>query len=97
MTPDGLKGNVTYVVKLRRKNKNRPLIRFDNGLLITPWHPIRVNGRWIFSRDIGTETIAEYEEVYNFALDRGHIAIINGIECVILGHNNSQLCFFSVQ
>ena len=87
MTPDGLKGNVTYVVKLRLKNKNRPLIRFDNGLQITPWHPIRVDGRWIFPRDIGTETIAECEAVYNFALDCGHIAIINGIECVTLGHH----------
>ena len=25
--------------------------------------------------------------MYNFALDRGHIAIINGIECVTLGHH----------
>lgn len=87
MTADGLKGNVTYVVKIRRKNKNRPLIRFDSGLIITPWHPIRVDGKWIFPRDIGTETIVECEEVYNFALDCGHIAIINGIECVTLGHH----------
>ena len=36
MIPDGSKGIVTYVVKLRRKNQNRPLVRFDNGLLITP-------------------------------------------------------------
>jgi hypothetical protein len=86
-TPDGLKATVTYVIKILRKNKKASMVSFDNGLIITPWHPIRINGKWTFPHDIGRETIMECEEVYNFALDVGHIMIINGIECVTLGHN----------
>jgi hypothetical protein len=86
-TPDGLEATVTYVIKILRQNKKASLIQFENGLIITPWHPVRINGHWVFPYDIGRETIMECEEVYNFALDVGHIVIINGIECVTLGHH----------
>ncbi len=86
--PDGSNATVTFAIKFLRKNKNASMVRFDNnGLIITPGHPIRINGQWVFPRDIGNETVVECEEVYNFALDVGHIVIINGIECVTLGHN----------
>jgi hypothetical protein len=86
-TPNGFKATVTYVVKILHKNKNASLIQFDDGLIITPWHPVRINGKWTFPHDIANEIVMECEEVYNFALDVGHIVIINGIECVTLGHN----------
>jgi hypothetical protein len=86
-TPDELKATVTYAIKILRKNKNASMVSFDNGLIVTPWHPVRINGKWAFPHDIGHETVMECQEVYNFALDVGHIIIINGIECVTLGHN----------
>ena len=84
---DGLTGTVTFAIKILRMNKNASMVRFDNGLIITPWHPVRINGQWTFPHDIGHKTVVECQEVYNFALDAGHIIIVNGIECVTLGHN----------
>jgi hypothetical protein len=85
-TPDGSKATVTYAIKILCRNNRTTMVSFDNGLIITPWHPIRINGKWVFPHDIGDETVIECQEVYNFVLDSGHIMFINGIECVTLGH-----------
>jgi len=78
---------VNYTIQIKRKTKRAPMVVFDNGLVITPWHPIRINDKWIFPHDIRQQTFIECDEVYNFALDIGHIMIINGVECATLGHN----------
>jgi hypothetical protein len=62
------------------------MVHFDSGLMITPWHPIRINDKWIFPHDIKNKKTIQCQEIYNFALDIGHIIIVNGIECVTLGH-----------
>ncbi|CAF0863175.1 unnamed protein product [Didymodactylos carnosus] len=63
------------------------MIKFDqSGLLITPWHPVRINGKWSFPDDIGKKIEVKCKSVFNLILDSGHIALINGIECVTLGH-----------
>ena len=56
--------------------------------MITPWHPIRLNGlQWIFPCSlVSSPTNVECEAVYSFALDQGHTIWINDIECVTLGH-----------
>jgi hypothetical protein len=56
--------------------------------MITPWHPIRLNGvQWIFPCSIvSSSTKIICEAVYSFALDQGHTIWINDIECVTLGH-----------
>ncbi|CAF5096563.1 unnamed protein product, partial [Rotaria sp. Silwood1] len=63
------------------------MVTFDNGLIITPWHPIRIDGKWKFPHDIRHEQEIECQEMYNFVLDQCHISIINGFECVTLGHH----------
>ncbi|UJR34619.1 hypothetical protein I4U23_027396 [Adineta vaga] len=85
-TPTGLKASVNYVVKSLSTNTNALMVRFDNGLVITPWHPIRINSIWKFPNDIEKLSIVECKEVYNFVLDSGHIVFINGIQCVTLAH-----------
>jgi hypothetical protein len=61
--------------------------RHNNGLLITPYHPIRDNGVWTFpSTILPTKVHDNLGGYYNFVLESGHIAIINGIEVCTLAH-----------
>jgi Mg-chelatase subunit ChlD len=61
--------------------------RHPNGLLITPYHPIRVNGTWVFpSTALPTKQHNDLGGYYNFVLESGHIAVINGVEVCTLGH-----------
>jgi hypothetical protein len=56
--------------------------------MITPWHPIRLNGiQWIFPCSlVSSPTNIICESVYSFALDREHTIWVNDVECVTLGH-----------
>merc|ERR1711964_504825 len=57
-----------------------------SDLLLTPWHPIRRNGTWIFPCDIAPIASYQSEAVYSFLLDQHHVLFINGEECVGLAH-----------
>jgi len=64
------------------------MVKIDD-LLITPWHPIRVNESWKFPYNLFEKhgSYVEYDDdVYNLVLDEHHIAIIDGFECCTLGH-----------
>ncbi|CAF1123814.1 unnamed protein product [Didymodactylos carnosus] len=81
---------VVCVVKSVCKNSQAEMIQFENGLVISPWHPIRLNGNyWHFPHEIDCAACSiqvEAEEVYNFVLDSQHTMMVNRIECVTLGH-----------
>lgn len=63
------------------------LVEFESGLRITPWHPVKMNDKWIFPYNLANKTIIhESDSVYNFILSDGHVMTINDIECVSLGH-----------
>jgi hypothetical protein len=85
-TPSG-QARVVCVIRSRLQNDSCDLVKI-NDLLITPWHPIRVNGKWYFPKEYSPDTYDEYvcEYVYDYVLDHGHIVTINGIECVTLAH-----------
>lgn len=60
----------------------------SNALLITPWHPIRLNQsqEWIFPISIAEPKIVRCDSVFNFVLDDHHIVNVDDIDCVTLGH-----------
>ena len=58
-----------------------------NGLSITHRHPIKQNGKWIYPSTISDAVPTACEFVYNLVLDQNHIAILNGIPVILLGHN----------
>ncbi len=60
--------------------------KFDSGLMITPWHPVKINNEWKFPEMLFESEYSDVKEVFNFVLDKHHIMIINNIECVTLGH-----------
>ncbi|CAF2458351.1 unnamed protein product [Rotaria sp. Silwood2] len=80
-------GVVNYVIKTKCQTNKAKMVVLDNGLIITAWHPIRVNNQWIMPCSlVSAPTEISCEEVYNFALDQGHTMFVNDIECVTLGH-----------
>jgi len=85
-TPSGV-AKVVCVFKINFQNYNQKMVEFDNGLIITPYHPIKNNNVWTFPCSISPIKDIVCDAVYDFVLDHGHIMIINGIECVTLGHN----------
>lgn len=58
-----------------------------NGLLITRWHPIIIDGVWVFPGERTNAYLEEIDTIYNFVLDSKHIITINDIKCCTLGHN----------
>jgi hypothetical protein len=87
ITPTG-PSRVNCVIRTKIRGGLYKLVNI-NGLLITEWHPVRINGKWYFPKEYPLGKYDEYrcEYVYDFILDTGHIVIINGVECVTLGHN----------
>eukprot|EP00747_Dinoflagellata_sp_TGD_P164295 gnl/TRDRNA2_/TRDRNA2_184047_c0_seq1.p1 gnl/TRDRNA2_/TRDRNA2_184047_c0~~gnl/TRDRNA2_/TRDRNA2_184047_c0_seq1.p1 ORF type:complete len:1086 (+),score=163.33 gnl/TRDRNA2_/TRDRNA2_184047_c0_seq1:79-3336(+) len=77
---------VRCVVRITR-SPAKGLVTLPGGLAITPRHPVRVDGRWRLPRDLGTPITNPSGCVYNFVLDRCHVLLVDGIECVTWGHN----------
>jgi len=83
---DGRAAKVVCVVETRFANGKAELVRMKGGLVATPYHPVRINGTWKFPIQIGKLEERACVSVYDFVLETGHVMLINGIECVTLGH-----------
>lgn len=69
--------------------KATQLMRFPGGLAITPFHPIKMSGEWVFPADVVEATAFTTDEpfVFTYVLDGVAPAVlIDGIEVVSLGH-----------
>lgn len=63
-----------------------------NGLLITPWHPIKygLHGKaeeWIFPGEYFSTYSYTSSSMITLVLENHHIMFINGVKCITLGHN----------
>ena len=85
-TPYGF-SKVRCVIKTWCKDGKEFLVRMDNGLLVTQWHPIRYNGMWVFPANVGIVKYMDCEAIYSFVLETDHIMIIDNTECACLGHH----------
>ena len=63
-----------------------PMVLFNTGLGITPWHPILEKGEWVFPCRIDTPIKTYVKEYYNLVLDKGHIVNLNGFYVATLAH-----------
>lgn len=62
------------------------MVKFENGLIITNYHPILHKNEWMFPVDVkGPEQIF-VDRYYNFVLEQGHSMLVNEVYCVTLGH-----------
>jgi hypothetical protein len=60
-------------------------------LKVTPWHPIRVEGKWVFPTDVVEAQLEECDAVYTILLEAdvdvdAHAFEVEGVTAVTLGH-----------
>jgi uncharacterized protein YegL len=63
-----------------------------NGVLITPWHPIKFGlyGKeetWCFPGELFSTYSFPSSSMITLVLENHHVMIINGLKCITLGHN----------
>ena len=75
---------VTCIVRLK-VNKKIMMCKY-NEMLITVYHPIYHNEKWIFPIDICQPEFAKIDYMYDFVLDSGHVVNINDNQVITLGH-----------
>ena len=63
------------------------MVQLQNDLLITPYHPVKINNEWKFPIEIGKLVNHQSDYLFNFVLDSGHIVMANKEACCTLGHN----------
>merc|ERR1712224_210154 len=86
MTPTG-NATVTCVVKTFCTGGKTQLVELPEGLLATPWHPVRVTGTWHFPCDLANPSLRTCAAVYNLVLEGNHPSmVVSGVECSVLGH-----------
>jgi len=94
---DVLFGGARVVCVVRTAVEPGALLVDVGGVKLTPWHPVRVADEWVFpamlaeqagSGAFSTTALGGY--VFNLVLDRAHLVVINGVECVTLGHGFSD-------
>jgi len=86
MSPYGAT-EVVCVVKTNCYQGKAELVELNGGLVITPWHPVKIQGKWKFPADLGQVVERSCPAVYSFVLKDKHVMLINGIQCVTLGHD----------
>ena len=79
--------NVVTIVETLINTKLREMVHLENGLIITPWHPIKLNNKWVFPNTIVSPTTTTCESMITLVLDNYHIGFINETPCIMLGHN----------
>ena len=62
------------------------MVKFENGLIITNYHPILMNDGWKFPVDVKMSEKIFVDKYYNFVLEQGHSLLVNDVCCITLGH-----------
>jgi hypothetical protein len=59
------------------------------NLFVTPWHPVYVQGTWVFPVETKYETKVhdEVKEIFSLFLESGHIAEVEGFPVICLAHH----------
>jgi len=78
---------ILCVVKSECQDGKTLLVELPGGLLVTPYHPVQVGGKWHFPMQLGEVKEMSCPAVYSFVLKEEHVMMINGVACVTLGHN----------
>ena len=81
------KAKVVCVVETTITKGLREMVSLENGLLITPWHPIMKNGNWVFPSSLNNSTMVSCNSMITLVMEKHHVVIVNDIPCITLGHN----------
>tara|TARA_Y100001935_G_C17311330_1_gene516555 strand:- start:9109 stop:9636 length:528 start_codon:yes stop_codon:yes gene_type:complete len=78
---------IVCIVEITITGNHKELINLDNGLKISPWHPVKNNGKWKFPFNIDSPNLQKCKSIITLVLDKHHICVINKYKCIMLGHN----------
>ncbi|KAF2395996.1 hypothetical protein EJ06DRAFT_517193 [Trichodelitschia bisporula] len=87
-TPRGARAVVAILETL----VSQPLaVLGGRGLLVTPWHPVRWGGKWVFPARVAEGWVSYVGPVYSAVLERdgdpeAHCVVVGGVGGVTLGH-----------
>jgi len=83
---------IKCIIKTFCENRKEDLVELDDGVLVTPWHPIRPTGsdKWLFPVDLAPSVERECEAVFSFVLEGSSYLEIGYFEGVALGHGISN-------
>lgn len=91
---EGNKTSTSVICKLERflTNKEREMVILPSGLKVTPFHPIRQNSQsdWFFPINQYESQIISCESIITLVIKDHHIVLIDGYQCIMLGHNFSE-------
>merc|ERR1719263_285799 len=87
MSLGGKKAKVQCLVKFNCQDGFTKLCTLNNGLRITPKHPVMKDGKWVYPKQLATPQEVRCDAVYNLIVDQGHIAIVNETPLILLGHD----------
>ena len=81
---------VVAVLKTWNRRNSQKLCRIGE-LLVTPWHPVKHEGRWVFPNQIAQKMVSFHGSVYSILLapsryPDAHAVEVGGVTCVTLGH-----------
>jgi hypothetical protein len=76
---------VEYALVLGTFMPTQVMCKMSN-LLITPWHPVFINDKWMRPADIANIEEMVMPTVYNMILDKNHIIEVDGVLSCTLGH-----------
>ena len=68
-TPNGKGARVRCVVRTETFDGKTDLCCIDNGLLVTPGHPVRLNSQWVYPRDVSERKLMKCDAFYNLVVD----------------------------
>jgi len=88
---DGCVSTIVCMVKTKVKDGVIDMVTICGKFKVTPWHPIRYKGKFVFPFDIkdyemNSMSAVNCDYVYNIVLDKNHIITIDGVSAVTLGH-----------
>ena len=90
-TNNPVTASVVCVLEIKIKCGLREFVDLSGGLYITPYHPVKHEGKtWVFPADLKIPIMRSCESIITLVLDRHHVGIINGHQCIMLGHGFTE-------
>lgn len=85
MTSNNTYAKVICVTKIKCENNKCDMVKINDSLTITPYHPIK-DIEWVFPNTLNETITVDCDYMYNFVLDNDHTIIIGNTICATLGH-----------
>lgn len=85
MTSNNTYSKVICVTKIKCENNKCDMVKINDSLSITPYHPIKKT-EWVFPNTLNKTITFDCEYMYNYVLDKDHTIIIGNTICATLGH-----------